>query len=114
MSASAPSRTILLLLAASFTIAQDRSDPVHSSRNTGPQVIARVEPNFPNVPRRDPVTLLVSIDSKGKVTKIRVMNSHDRGINEAVIAAVQKWRFKAGTKNGLPVDSTTMVSFPVN
>jgi TonB family protein len=114
MSAFTRSKITLLALTATLAVAQDRSDPIPPSRDTGPQVITRVEPNFPNVPRREPVTLLVSVDSKGQATKIRVMNSHDRGVDEAAIAAVQKWLFKAGTKNGLPVDSTTVVSFPVN
>lgn len=97
---------------ACFAMAQDRSDPILPPRDAGPQVIFRVEPKLPDVPLRGPVLLLVKVDKKGLPVKIHVTNSSDRTVDNAAIGAVQKWRWKPATKNGIPVDTLIMVSIP--
>src|SRR5262245_15597207 len=103
---------IVALFVANLAIAQDRSDPISLSRDTEPKVISRVEPNFPEVSLREQMTLKVYVNSKGMATRIVVLKSQGIGVDEAALSAVQRWRFQAGTRDGVPVDSTTIVSFP--
>jgi TonB family protein len=114
MSASIRFKLLLALLTATFAFGQDRSDPAMRPDYASPRVVSRVEPNFPEVQRREPVMLMVTIDAKGLAQRIRVVNSHDLGVDKAAINAVQKWRFQPAARSGVPVEGTLLVSFPVN
>ena len=47
--------------------------------------------------------LSVIIDSTGKPTNLKVLRPLGLGLDEKAIEAVQKWRFRPGTKEGKPV-----------
>lgn len=51
------------------------------------------------------VVLFVVVTTEGKATNIRVRKSPGMGLDVKAIEAVQKWRFKPATKDGIPVDA---------
>jgi TonB family protein len=106
MSAFTQSRIAVALLTATLAIAQDAAP-------TEPKVVSRVEPTFQSVPTQA-VRLRVFIDWKGNAKKIIVLEPYDPKADEAALTVVQNWRFQPGTKNGIPIDSTLVVSFPAN
>ncbi len=57
-------------------------------------------------------TVLVEavIDAKGRVTKVRVLESVP-GLDEAAVKALKKWRFHPARKDGKPV--ATIIHAPV-
>ncbi len=57
------------------------------------------------------VLLAVTINSKGKVIKVRVLKGLGYGLDEAAIEAIKKTKFSPAMKDGRPV--TTTVKLPV-
>ena len=67
----------------------------------------RAEPEYSEEARRakwqGAVLLQVTIDENGVPQNIQVVRPLGLGLDEKAIEAVQKWRFKPGTKDGQPV-----------
>ena len=51
----------------------------------------------------------VEIDARGQVQNIAVAQGLGLGLDERAIAAVQKWKFRAGTRNGKPVSTNALI-----
>jgi TonB family protein len=78
-----------------------------------PVVIVKVEPEFTEEARKarvqGTVVLLVDINERGEVSNIRVRTPLGLGLDEKAIEAVKKWKFKPGTRNGVPVSTPALV-----
>lgn len=79
-----------------------------------PEAITKVPPSYPDEAREKKIQgtvmtqALVGVD--GTVHDIKIIRSIP-GLDEAAMAAVRQWRFKPGTKNGVPV--ALWVAIPV-
>jgi TonB family protein len=87
-------------------------------QHQAPQVLVRVEPEYPASFRRDGIEGSVQITGLvpkegGQLRDARVVRSDDDRLNQLALDAVQKWVWKAGLQNGIPVDVefTTTVRF---
>ena len=58
------------------------------------------------------VVLRVLVSEKGAPAEIAVMRGARAGLDEAAIAAVKKWTFTPGTKDGVPVKTWMTVPIP--
>lgn len=84
-----------------------RVDPV-------PDPTASPQPNYPTAALRrgmeGVVTLLVTVDADGKVTRVRVLESSGHGLlDRAAQDGVRKWRFTPATENGVAVPGAARV-----
>lgn len=118
-----PATLLVICLSAFCQQSQPRSpEGVYRSGNgvTAPQVVSKVDPQsseearLANLDGTVNISLVVSED--GKPRNIRAITSAGLGLDEAAIAAVSKWRFKPGLKDGLavPVSVDVEVSFAFN
>jgi len=57
------------------------------------------------------VIVEVTIDAQGKVVGTKILASLNYGIEEKVLAALQNWRFRPATMDGVPVPSQHNVYF---
>jgi len=84
---------------------------------TPPKVVSKVEPNYTDDARtakiQGPVVLSLVIDPQGRPWNIRVTKSLDKGLDQEAIAAIEKWHFAPGVKDGKPVRvaATIQVNF---
>ena len=80
-----------------------------------PRVISDVKPNYTAAAMtakvQGRVYLEAVIAADGKVGEVRVTKSLDRehGLDEEAIAAMKKWRFEPGTKDGAAVPVLVVV-----
>lgn len=84
-----------------------------------PVVISRVEPEFSEEARRagwsgGTVRAFITIDEHGHADTVKVIDSPGMGIDDNVVAALRRWRFKPAIKNGTAVPSTATVTFTFN
>lgn len=74
---------------------------------TSPVPVYKIEPEYSEEARKakyqGTVVLSVIIDATGKPTNLKVLRALGLGLDEKAIEAVQKWRFRPGTKEGKPV-----------
>jgi len=74
---------------------------------TAPKLIHKIEPKYTEEAREakieGPVMLSVVITPQGVADNIVVKKGIDPGLDDNAIAAVSKWRFAPGTKDGQPV-----------
>ena len=54
-------------------------------------------------------TVTLSFDDKGVPTNVHVTRAWGMGLDEKAIDALQKWRFRPGTRDGKPVPVTLVV-----
>lgn len=84
---------------------------------TSPVPVYKIEPEYSEEARKakyqGTVVLSVIIDASGKPTNLKVLQPLGLGLDEKAIEAVQKWRFRPGTKEGKPVAvyATIQVTF---
>ncbi len=82
-----------------------------------PSVLLKVEPEYSEEARKakwqGTVVLSLIVDETGKAQGIKVVRSLGLGLDQKAIEAVEKWKFKAGTKDGkaVPVYATIEVNF---
>jgi TonB family protein len=83
---------------------------------TAPSVLAKLDPEYTEEARvakySGTVVLTVEIFPDGTARNIRVVKALGLGLDEKAIEAINKWRFKPGTKDGEPV--TVMANIEVN
>jgi protein TonB len=83
---------------------------------SAPEAITKVDPAYPQELIHDRiegvVVLYAIIRSDGSVDAVRVLEGFDERLNENARKALQQWRFRPGTKNGLPVDIEAVVRVP--
>ncbi len=72
-----------------------------------PKLLAKVEPTYSEEARAARLSgtavLWLEVDANGVPQNITVLRSPGLGLDAEAIAAVTKWRFQPGTKNGVPV-----------
>jgi len=75
---------------------------------TPPTVLTRVGPGIPALAEKfrasGDVLLSVVVRTDGSLRDIEILKSAGYGMDERAIETVKKWRFKAGAKDGIPVD----------
>lgn len=76
----------------------------------------KVQPIYPNALLRKKiggkVIVSVTVDSSGAVTKVNIKQSSGQSeLDKAVQTAVQKWKFKPGTRDGKPVPTTCIIPY---
>ncbi len=74
---------------------------------SAPTVISRSTPGYTTEGRRakrqGTVVLSVVVDPQGNVSEMRVVQGLGYGLNEKAAEAVRAWKFKPGTRDGVPV-----------
>jgi TonB family protein len=74
---------------------------------TPPTVLSRVEPQYSPAARaaklQGTVVLECVIDEQGIPKVLNVVRSLDPDLDKNAIAAIEQWRFRPGTRNGIPV-----------
>jgi TonB family protein len=133
-----PSNTVIASAAPSpHPLTPDKSEPAHDlTSSTGswsirfaelnathggadlsaPEAITKVDPAYPQDLMHDrvegTVILYAVIHADGSVGDVKVLEGFDDRLNENARKALEQWRFRPGTKNGLPVDVEAVVRVP--
>ncbi len=94
-----------------------RSGGKHSGMGTPPVVLSRVDPVYPaGLPQKGvkvTVVLRMQILENGLPGNVDVAVPGPKGLNDAAIAAVKKWRFEpAKDHEGKPMVCSTIISIP--
>ncbi len=80
---------------------------------TEPVLLFKVDPEYSEDARKAKLQGVVMvhavIDARGQVQNITVAQGLGLGLDERAIAAVQKWKFRAGTRNGKPVSTSALI-----
>jgi protein TonB len=83
---------------------------------TAPVAVSAVHPAYPTDLIRDhvegTVVLYAVIHSDGSVGDVRVLHGVDDRLDANACSALEKWRFRPGTKNGSAVDIEAVVQIP--
>ena len=83
---------------------------------SAPEAITKVDPAYPQDLMHDRVegvvVLYAVIHADGSVGDVRVLEGFDERLNENARKALAQWRFRPGTKDGLPVDIEAVVRVP--
>ena len=70
-------------------------------------MLYKVDPEYSEEARKakyaGTVVLQLIVDATGKAQNIRVVRSLGLGLDENAIEAVNKWKFRPGSRNGHPV-----------
>ena len=73
---------------------------------SAPSVLSKVEPEYSEEARKakysGAVMLTIVVNTDGRADNIKVIKSLGMGLDEKAIEAVQHWRFRPGTKDGVP------------
>jgi TonB family protein len=91
-----------------------RSDAVVSS----PVLLRQVAPEYPRAAQRRRVEgdarvrLLIGIDGAIKDIRVLEVPQKDLGFEEAVTAAVRRWRFDPATEDGRPISAWVTIRIP--
>lgn len=95
---------------AELTPSHDKSDI------SAPVALNKVDPAYPPELIRDrvqgTVVLYAVIRANGTVDSVRVLDSVDQRLDQSAISALKRWRFRPGTKQGVPVDVEAVVQVP--
>ena len=80
---------------------------------TQPVLLWKIEPEYTDEARRakiqGTVVLRIEVDTRGQAQNITVRQSLGLGLDERAIAAVRRWRFRPGYRNGKPWTTAAMV-----
>jgi protein TonB len=83
---------------------------------SAPEAITKVDPAYPQDLIADKiegtVVLRAIIRSDGSVGDVSVLEGFDPRLNENARRALQQWRFRPGTKDGVPIDIEAVVRVP--
>ena len=116
--ASAGARLGIALAAVALLIPLSafQNRPVYHAGEDGvqaPSVVYRVNPGYTDEAKaakiQGTVGLSAVVTAQGRAEDIRVTKSLDPGLDVNAIGAISQWLFKAGTKNGQPVDVAVMI-----
>lgn len=84
------------------------------SEVTAAKAIKKVEPSYPSFARSmgvsGSVTIEITIDEQGKVTKAEAISGPGQ-LRQAGVDAAKRWEFQPATSNGTPIQSTTKITF---
>jgi TonB family protein len=91
-------------------------NPDDQSDLTAPEAIRKVDPAYPANRMEEHVegvvVLHAVIRSDGSVSDVRVLEGFSEELDENARKALQQWRFRPGTKNGVPVDVEAVIRVP--
>lgn len=73
------------------------------------QPLPRIKDRSKEIKRDGTISMRLTIGADGRVKEVQVLESLP-GVTDKVIAAVQQWKFKPATRNGMPVEGI----FPVD
>jgi TonB family protein len=83
---------------------------------SAPEAITKVDPAYPQDLMHDrvegTVVLYAVIRADGSVGEVKVLEGFDDRLNENARKALEQWRFRPGTKDGMPVDIEAVVRVP--
>jgi TonB family protein len=83
---------------------------------SAPEAISKVDPAYPQDLMHDrvegTVVLYAVIHADGSVGDVKILEGFDDRLNENARKALEQWRFRPGTKDGLPVDVEAVVRVP--
>ncbi|HEV2965157.1 MAG TPA: TonB family protein [Candidatus Angelobacter sp.] len=83
---------------------------------SAPVALYKVDPAYPADLMRDKVegvvVLYAVIHSDGSVGEVRILEGIHDDLDHNASTALQKWHFRPGTKNGLPVDLEAVIRVP--
>jgi protein TonB len=95
----------------------EEDDLMGDGGDTEPPVpTLKVQPTYPSALLRKKiggkVVVSATVDSSGAVTKVSIKQSSGQAeLDKAVVAAVQKWKFKPGSRDGKPVQSNCLIPY---
>lgn len=95
----------------------EEDDLMGNGGDTEPPVATfKVQPTYPSALLRKKiggkVVVAATVDSTGAVTKVTIKQSSGQAeLDKAVLAAVQKWKFKPGSRDGKPVQSNCLIPY---
>ena len=96
--------------------AELRPDEAAQGELSTPEPIRKVDPAYPASMMHDRVegvvVLHAVIRSDGSVDDVRVLEGFDERLDENARIALAQWRFRPGTRNGVPVDVEAVVRVP--
>jgi TonB family protein len=80
---------------------------------TEPVLLYKVDPEYSEEARKAKLQGVVMvravIDARGQVRNIAIAQGLGLGLNERAIAAVERWKFRAGMRNGQPVATSALI-----
>lgn len=83
---------------------------------SAPVAVFKVDPAYPADLMRDRVegvvVLYAVIHSDGSVGEVRILEGVHDDLDHSARMAIQRWHFRPGTKNGLPVDLEAVIRVP--
>jgi TonB family protein len=89
---------------------QEASPPVRPVHFTTPVPIDIVQPHYPEPLRQRRIAglaiLHVVVDERGGVRSVEVVDDPGFGLGNEAAKAVRRWRFRPGTRDGLPIEMT--------
>jgi TonB family protein len=97
---------------------QNSRNPDHSVSDTSKarvkaESIAKVQPEYPRLPRKQrvagTVVLEADIDEKGDVVRAKAISGPDQ-LRKAAEEALMKWKFKPASVNGIAIASKEQIS----
>ena len=92
------------------------SEPGHEEDISAPEPVRKVDPGYPASYIHDRVegvvVLYAVIHSDGSVGDVRVLEGFDSRLDENARTALSQWRFRPGTRNGVPIDVEAVVRVP--
>jgi TonB family protein len=92
------------------------SEPGQEEDISAPEPLSKVDPAYPASMMQDhvqgTVTLYAIIHSDGSVGDVRILDGFDARLDENARLALEKWKFRPGTRNGAPVDVEAVVKVP--
>src|SRR2546426_6380144 len=108
-----------LVTALCFSLVQQSPVVYRVGRDvTVPTIISRVEPQYSKAALaarvQGTVVLEAVIGADGVPKVVRVVRSLGYGLDESAIAALERWRFNPGRKDGVPVNVSLNVEFNFN
>jgi TonB family protein len=110
-------RAAILLLFSGLVTANAQQDVVRAGPGvTAPRLLSKVEPEYSFEGReahiQGTVVFQIVVDEQGRPADISVLSPLGFGLDERAQAAIEKWRFAPGTKDGKPV--RVLVTVDVN
>jgi TonB family protein len=101
------------LASAAATSGQGASQTVHFGSSTGPSFLRREIPEYPfiakNMNKEGKVLLKLTIDEKGKLLNVEVVEAADFGFTEAALEAVRKSTYRPAVRAGRAIFSKALL-----
>lgn len=80
-----------------------QTGPVRVAAGQGPGLVKKVEPVYPPIARTARVEGTVVVDAvilkDGSVSEVKILSSSNKMFDQAVIEAIQKWRYTPGSQD---------------